>query len=343
MRASLVVLLPLLALGCGAAAPRPATPASQAADAGAARLRREARALAPLARSDLARGFLAATAALPAVPPRVVFHDAAKTRYYSEAEAAALPAAARPGLGRKVIDEEFYYSTRYGGPLPYARPLDLLAAAGFTRAEGARILDFGFGAIAQLTLLASLGADVVGVEDDPLVRALYQGDDGPVTGPDGRRGRQRVLVGSFPGEAGIRAAVGGGYDLVLVKNVLKQGYIHPARPAPARQLIRLGVSDEEFVRVLYGLLKPGGRVMIYNLCPAQAPPDKPYIPWADGRSPFPRAMLEAAGFRVLAFDADDTAFARRMGRALGWDRGDEPMDLDRDLFAWYTLLEKPGP
>jgi SAM-dependent methyltransferase len=330
----------LLCLGCGAP-PRPATPAPAPTDTGAARLRREARALEPLVRSELARAFLRATASLPAVPPRVVFHDAAKTRYYTEAEAAALPPAERQALARRAVDEEYYYSTRYGGPLPYARPLDLLAAAGFGDAAGARVLDFGFGAIAQLVLLASLGADVTGVDVDPLARALYQGDDGPVAGADGRRGRVATVIGRFPAEPGVRAAVGQGYDLVIAKNVLKNGYLHPAQPVAERQRIRLGVSDEEFVRVLFALLKPGGRLMIYNLCPAPAPPGQPYIPWADGRSPFPRRLLAAAGFRVLAFDVDDTPYARRMGRALLWDRGEEAINLEHDLFAWYTLVEKP--
>jgi hypothetical protein len=97
-----------------------------------------------------------------------------------------------------------------------------------------------------------------------------------------------------------------------------------------------------YLRTLFHVVKPGGRLLVYNLCPAPAPPGKPYIPWADGRSPFTRGQWEAAGFRVLDFDRDDTAAARAMGRALGWDRGDDRMDLERDLFAWYTLLEKPA-
>ena len=73
-----------------------------------------------------------------------------------------------------------------------------------------------------------------------------------------------------------------------------------------------------------------------------APPGKPYIPWADGRSPFPRAMLDSAGFQVLEFDAEDSPEARRMGHALGWDDPDgAKMDLEHDLFATYTLLRRP--
>ena len=82
--------------------------------------------------------------------------------------------------------------------------------------------------------------------------------------------------------------------------------------------------------------------MIYNLCPAPAAPGKPYIPWADGRCPFSRALWEAEGFRVLEFDADDSDAARAMGHALGWDLGSSAMDLAHDLFATWTLVRKPS-
>jgi hypothetical protein len=71
------------------------------------------------------------------------------------------------------------------------------------------------------------------------------------------------------------------------------------------------------------------------------PPGKPYVPWADGRSPFAREMFEKVGFRVVAFEVDDTAAARAMARALGWDRGAEAMDLAHDLFGQYTLVQRP--
>jgi hypothetical protein len=51
-------------------------------------------------------------------------------------------------------------------------------------------------------------------------------------------------------------------------------------------------------------------------------------------------MLEAKGFEVIEFDRNDDDFARRMGQALGWDRGDQPMDLQNDLFALYTILRR---
>jgi hypothetical protein len=140
--------------------------------------------------------------------------------------------------------------------------------------------------------------------------------------------------------------VGGGYDLFLSKNTLKNGYLHPAETVDPRMLVHLGVSDSAYVAAVYAALAPGGRVLIYNLCPAPAPPGKPYIPWADGRCPFPAAAWRAAGFRVLVFDRDDSPAARAMGHALGWDAGGPGaggMDLAHDLFATWSLFEKPRP
>jgi hypothetical protein len=81
-------------------------------------------------------------------------------------------------------------------------------------------------------------------------------------------------------------------------------------------------------------------VLIYNICPAPAKTGEKYIPWADGRSPFPKEMWESAGFKVFTFDHDDSPAVRVMGRALGWDQGEGAMDLENDLFGVYTLVEK---
>jgi SAM-dependent methyltransferase len=341
MGALTLAALVLLLAAC-VPSPRPELPAPPG-ESPVERLRREARALEPLVRSALGRAFLAETAALPRIAPRVVYHDPGRQRFYSETQARDLGDEERRGLERKTYDEEYYYYTRYGTPLAYARPLEVLAGAGATEVSGKRILDFGHGGIGQLRLLAGLGAEVTGVEVDPLLPVLYGGpaDQGTVVGTRGQQGKLTLVNGRFPADLAVRRAVGGGYDLILSKNVLKRGYVHPAEPVPERQRIRLGVPDEEFVRTLFAALFPGGRVLLYNLCPAPAPPGKPYIPWADGRSPFSREMWEATGFLVLAFDQDDTSQARALGRALGWDRGPDAMVLERDLFALYTLVERP--
>jgi len=296
-------------------------------------LQRDARALRPLLTTAPARQLVDAVPSLPRIAPRTIWHDAHKTVYYTDGEAAALPAAERKKLIAQRVDEEFFYTTGYGSPLAYARPFEL---AGVEVAHR-RILDFGFGGIGHLLLLASLGADAVGVDIDPMLGALYRAPPAAAGA-----GRVRTLIGRFPAEPALVEKVGDGYDFVISKNVLKRGYIHPAEKVPERLQISLGVDDESFVRTLYALLKPGGRAMIYNLSPAPAPPGKPYIPWADGRSPFPRALFESVGFRVLAFEVDDTPAARGMGHALRWDLPPDPTDLAHDLFAQYTLVERPA-
>jgi hypothetical protein len=351
----LLALLPIASLAACAAppaplpAPAPPPPAASASAAAppakpstVAAIKKDARALAPLVKTDLARELLAAADDLPAITPRRLYRTQDKTRFYTQEQAARLPEAERAALVTQDYDEELFYVERWGSPLAYARAIDLLGLGkdGFS---GKRVLDFGFGAIGQLRLFASLGARATGVDVDPLLAALYSapGDQGPVRGRLGRDGEVRVLIGRFPADSAIKEAAGGGYDLFLSKNTLKRGYIHPERPADEKRLIKLGVDDETFVRTVFAMLVPGGKAMIYNLAPAPAPPDKPYIPWADGRCPFARDLWEKVGFRVIEFDRDDTPMARAFGHALEWDQGEDKMDLEHDLFGTYTLVEKP--
>jgi SAM-dependent methyltransferase len=309
---------------------------------GVAQLRREAKVLEPLVGSPLARSFLRATTDLPSVAPRRLFFDEAGKTYLTDAQAAAMGDEKRRSLKPVPVDEEFYYTTKYGSPLAYSRAIDLLGQAGIEDVSGRKVLDFGYGTVGHLRLLADLGAEVTGVDVDPLLRALYSGpqDQGIVKNPRGRSGSIRLINGRFPADEAVRKAVGGHYDLIVSKNTLKRGYVHPERPVDPRRLLNLGVDDARFVRTLYDALKPGGRVLIYNISPAPSPPGQPYKNWADGRCPFDRQVWEAAGFRILAFDRDDSETMRRFAQALGWDRGDSPIDLKNDLFAHYSMMEK---
>ena len=65
---------------------------------------------------------------------------------------------------------------------------------------------------------------------------------------------------------------------------------------------------------------------------------------ADGRCPWSREQLSAAGFEVLSYDADDATKARQMGSLLEWDKTDSGLtdDLSKSLFATYTLLRRPA-
>lgn len=302
---------------------------------GVARIRRDAGALAPQVETGLARQFLGAGATLPAVQPRAIYYDPAAKTYLNERDAEKLDAEARDKLKKLPADEDFYYNTRYGSPLAYARPVELLGAAGLEGLGGRKVVDFGCGGLGPLRLLATLGADAVGVDVDPMLAALYSepGDRGPFG-----EGRVSLVIGRYPADRAVKAEVGGGWDVFLSKNTLKRGYVHPES---GRAFIDLGMNDGAFLKTLYDGLRPGGLALIYNLGPAPSPPGRPYKAMADVRSPFSEADWEAADFRVEAHDRDDTPAARALGSALGWGEGPGAMDLDEDLFASYTLARKP--
>src|SRR5438034_3286296 len=121
-------------------------------------LRAQARALAPLAQTDLARRFLDAVAALPPPPVRTIYRDSVTWASYSDAQAHSLPAAVRARLAPRTVDSLYYYQARYGSILNYLRVIDLLGLNGITSVEGRRILDFGYGRVGHLRALAGLGA-----------------------------------------------------------------------------------------------------------------------------------------------------------------------------------------
>jgi hypothetical protein len=304
-------------------------------------LRDEAERLRPWVSSELAGSFLGAVGRLPSPRARTILLDPETRRYYSKPEVSRMGGKQRAKLEKKVLEPAAYYTTKYGSPLAYSRVVDLLGKAGMSSFSGKRIMDFGYGSIGHLKLMAFQGGDVVGVDVDSYLTALYSadGDQGAQKNAEGPDGNLRLVEGHWPGDDGVRKTVGKGYDLFLSKNTLKRGYIHPEREADPARLVHLEVDDEVFVRSVYDLLNPGGLAAIYNLSPAQNPPDKPYIPWADGRCPFPRKLLEQAGFEVLSYDKDDTAAAREMARLLGW--GELGMDLETGLFGHITLLRRP--
>jgi SAM-dependent methyltransferase len=234
-----------------------------------------------------------------------------------------------------VVDELLFYSGRYGSPLSYARALDLAEKHGFSPQTGTRVFDFGYGSIGHLRMLAQQGIHVTAVDVDPLLPVMYEKSTGPYAA-----GHVTLLNGQFPAEEPLVQQAGINFDLVISKNTLKRGYIHPARkPASPRHVIELGVTDEKFLAQIAGMLKPGGVFLIYNFCPRKAAPDKPYIPWADGESPFSKEQFAAAGLEVLEFDVVDDKPARELGRLLGWD-APGGMNLETDLFAWYTVARR---
>jgi len=332
----------------------------------AEQLRPQAARLLPNRDCVASRVFVLCTAWLPVVDPRTIYTDANNSRFLSRAQFEALAPEEQKTLEGVELAPEFYYNTRYGSPLAYTRVVDLLCAqltANPTELNkgsapeappavfsGKKWLDFGCGGVVHMQMLAQCGVEIVGVDVDPLLPAVFSepGDLGvfaaaPIPNAEiTRDGSVQLTIGSWPGDAATREKVGTGFDIITSKNTLKNGYINPERETNPKYLVHLGVSNEQFVQAVYDALNPGGYFLIYNLSPAQNPDDQPYLPWADGRSPFSREMLEKVGLEVIAFDKVDDEKAHEMGHALEWDQGPKPMNFEKDLFSHYTLARKPG-
>ncbi len=306
---------------------------------GVAQIRADARNLREIVTAQIAKEFLDATTRLENIAPRKLYRDLEKRRYYSQRRYDTLAPTERAGLDPVAVDETYYYTTKYGAPLAYVRTLELYARHARGTLAGRRVLDFGYGTIGQLRLMALCGASAVGIEVDPMLRELYSEptDQGPVDNHGAPKGSIKLIHGRFPN---IAKAVGHGYDLVTAKNTLKNGFFNPERPVPKNRLMDLGVDRETFVRTIHTALKPGGLFIIYNICPAPSKPDEPYKHWADGRCPFPRSMLESAGFTVLDYNTNDNLQTRRLAKTLGWDQGEYAMDLENDLFGSCTVVRR---
>lgn len=305
-------------------------------------IRAEAEAYAQHCETPLARDFLASARGLPAITEtRVVYANRATGAAMTAEEFERADEDAREGFERQEAGERFYYLTRYGTPVAYARALEIASPFLGGSVDGKRVFDFGHGGIGQLRMLASLGADVVGCDISEVIAAMYAGDLGEVPRADvageGENGSVDLLVGRFPAEKDLVDRAGAGYDLVMSKNTLKLGYIHPEREADPRTVIDLGATDEEFLDAVHAMLNPSGIFMIYNLYPKPSAPDEPYRTWADGRCPFARELCEARGFEIVIYNRDDTDAARTLGRTLGWE---DSLDLEADLFGMVTILRK---
>ena len=327
------VVLSLLLQTSASEPPRPA-PTEQ--------MVKEAAAMAEQAPSAFAQGLLKGYSCLQPGKPMAVYYNKDTRSALSEAQAAGMTEEQLKGYAKRDIDDAYFYFTRYGTPVAFVRPVEILGQAGVKGPEGLKLVDFGFGSIGQLRALASMGADVTGIEVDPILPIIYAGEVGKVSkcvaAGSTRDGSIALAFGQFPKDPAIVKQVGAGYDLFISKNTLKRGYIHPEQDVDPRMLVHLDVDDETYCRAVFDALKPGGSFLIYNLCPAPAAAGEKYIPWADGRSPFTAETYQKVGFKVVAIDVDDTPAARKMAKTLGWGTDEE---IEKGIFGIYTLVQRP--
>ena len=152
------------------------------------------------------------------------------------------------------------------------------------------------------------GCQITGVDVDPLCTPFTAPlGPGSVKNPHGRDGHVRLIDGRFPADPAITAAVGGDYDLIISKNTLKKGYVHPEQPVEPRRLLNLGVDDATFVEALHQALETR-RAECSSTTSARHPAHQAN-PTRTGPTDVvlsPREVWETAGFRVLAFDQDDS-------------------------------------
>ncbi|MEQ8770784.1 MAG: methyltransferase domain-containing protein [Phycisphaerales bacterium] len=292
-----------------------------------------------LDRADDVRGSSAAP-----LPDRTIYiktrpNDAITAEAYE-----ALPAEEREGWRAYVVTPETYHSTFYGTPIAYLPAIDYAGEAlrgtpddPEPTFEGRRVMDLGYGQMGQLELLAACGAEVVGVEVDPILTLLYADSQSPraVANPEGADGSVRVIECLWPNEASCRDDVGGDYDVILARNLLKRGYVKPKELIGNYIPVAHGMSDEEALGHFYEALAPGGVVVIYSLGGAPDP-DKP---WTDIANPWPEAAWEAVGFEVVHHDLDVSADAGAMFVALGYS---EPETVADTLFGVCSVYRKPG-
>lgn len=284
-------------------------------------LRRLAKQLEPRITSPWVKQWLANVSTLESVTPKTWYCVKESRQCFH-----AIPIV--PNAQPRVVDDELLY-TRITDPLGYARAFEIAAAAGFSPNKK-KVLDFGYGNLGQLLMLARLGAEVHGVEVDPLLVTAS-------TGLVGKKGKGNVVLhdGYFASDEALVKAMGTGYALWLSKNTLKRGYVHPAEPPGAKAQIGLGLDDAKILSIIHGQLEKGGLFLIYNIGGAQT---QPYKPMTDVRCPFSKDDLAGAGFEVVAYDEDDTEKAKVMAAALEWQK-DWPA-LEAEINVKYTLAKK---
>jgi len=303
----------------------------------------EAEGLMPLIETDAVRQFLAEVRELPEIRTRRIYvYQSATPSAIPALEFEMAPEHIKAALKPQNIDITKYYQTVYGSPLAYARPLDLLAGvAEWDSFNSKKILDFGYGQIGQLRLLAQTGADVTGIESSTMISSIYTlpDDTGEIAGASGNTGSIALHQGYWPAGQFAREKVGTGYDLIMARNVLRKGPMDLDVQVRPELRVRLRSSNEMFLARTNEALNMGGYALVYNIGGA-GPELWEQFPASDFSCPFTTEQWEAAGFELIANNMDDDEPMREVAKALFLDRGPNGINLETQMYATYTIARK---
>ena len=198
------------------------TPAAEPTAPPTELIMQNAAAIQPQASSPFAKSLLAGFGFLQPHAPTVVWYNKETRTALPAAEASKMTEAQLTGYTKRDVDDNFYYFTRYGTPVAFVRPVEILGKAGVKGADGLKLVDFGFGSIGQLRALAYMGADVTGIEVNPILQVIYAREPGQVTrcaaAGKGKDGSISLAFGQFPKEPAMVKKVGGGYDVFISKS-----------------------------------------------------------------------------------------------------------------------------
>jgi hypothetical protein len=330
-----VLLVSALFTGCTNAPVKPEaatmTPARQ-------KWANEVKVIEAVLKEPLTLDWLKGVQTLPSVEPRVLYRQTKTRQWISKTQFDALSIDEKTNFSEQSFDESAYYGTFYGTPLSYALLINLVSKFGINSFKGKRVGDYGYGAVGAVRLTAAAGAQVVGVDVDSVLPALYDqtSDQGPIDDRalSGTTGTITLVNGNFPTDPKTVATMSN-IDLLFAKNTLKKGFITPRE---GKALIDPGVPLDQYLNSFHTALAPNGIMIIYNL--SQRQELGKYRGANDAGSPFTREQYAAAGFEVLAFEQDDNAQARAVAQGLGWGGPQGMGDLEGNLFAQFTALKK---
>jgi hypothetical protein len=340
---AMFLILVLAIVGCQQT-PNATTPLSSSANAPVspirAELMRESAAIASITQEPITLDWLAGVKHLPSIATRTLYRNKSTRVWLTQKEYEA------SGLKTEEVntvpfDEKGYYATFYGTPIAYTLVLDIMGQLGYKTLKGLKITDYGYGAIGPARLSAAAGAEVVGLDVDPMLGKLYnQTDDQGIVADRSSKdkaqqaGKLSLVHKPFPNDkVAIDAAALS--DLIISKNTLKKGFV---RPTTGKAMIDLGMSSDQYLKGFANALKPGGYLIIYNISQKLDPNN--YRASNDGASPFTPDEYAAAGFKVIFFEQVDHDKVRRLGQALGWGGPQGMGDLNTNLFAQYTVVQR---